>query len=86
MGDYTRQPDTENYNNRPTYKHVDKNYFFFYNDDGYWMIWNEPRGTSGFISTVKPGLLHIPEKGWEYSLDNGWHYDSLLTVSYEGIL
>ena len=85
MGDYTRQLANHNYNHRPTYKQVEGNAFFFYNDLGYWMIGSVPRGKRGWISTVKPGLLRIPQEGWRYSY-NGFHDDPLLTVSYEGIL
>ena len=85
MGIYTIQSANHNYNNRPTYKHVEGNQFLFYNDLGSWIIWSVPSGTTGGIMTVKPGLLHIPAEGWKY-WDDKWDYDSLLTVSsYEGI-
>ena len=84
MGEYRRRTTDQDYNNRPTYKSVDGDAFLFYNDGGHWTI-GSTLGSSGWIRTRKPGLLHIPEDGWQYTDGESWHEDPLMTVSYEGI-
>ena len=41
------------------------------------MISDDQKDDSGYISSVKDGLMNIPETGWEYS-DDGWHRDDQL--------
>ena len=82
MGEYRRRLADQDYNKRPTYKSVEGDEFVFYSDYGQWMIGSVPNGTRGGIKTVKSGLLHIPEKGWEYFGRVKIQEDNSLTVSY----
>ena len=52
LGEYTRQSANHNYNNRPTYKHVERNTFLFYSDEGYWIIGDVANGKKGGIKCV----------------------------------
>ena len=42
------------------------------------MISDDQKDDSGYIRSVKDGLTKIPETGWEYADDDGWHQDDQL--------
>ena len=42
------------------------------------MISDDQKDDSGYIISVKDGLMKIPETGWEYSDDGPWHQDDQL--------
>ena len=82
MGEYTKY---KTHNNRPTYRSVDGDGILFYSDLGFWSIKKRTRRLSGLrgdIETSESGLLHIPEKGWEYFGRVKIQEDDSLTVSY----
>jgi hypothetical protein len=41
------------------------------------MLGTDVKKTSGWIKSVKRGLVNLPEVGWQYS-DNGFKEDTLL--------
>ena len=84
MGVYRKQPDGDNYNNRPTYEQVGGgNNFIFYGDLGHWAIGPRPNGSAAGIATSITRHVDIPKNGWTYinSDDGEWHEDPHLTVS-----
>ena len=61
MGVYKKLPDDQVYNYRPVYKLENGTtatpYYFFYNDDGQWMLSREQTGNKGGIRTIKKELV-----------------------------
>ena len=79
MGIYKMEANKE-YNNRPVYQLDRGGQFLFYSDGGHWMIGPQASGTSGFIHTMKKGLLTPISTGSKY-YDNGRKEDPQLKVS-----
>ena len=55
------------YNNNQVFKKVEEDKFLFTNDEGHWMIGNQPMGSKGyFFQEEKGGSLPTEESTWSY--------------------
>ena len=50
-----------------------------------WVINNKVFNGPAFFKSKKTGLINIPQTGWQYVDDDGWHDDITLRVSGKNI-
>jgi len=76
----------EYHNEKPVWSRLDGTDKMFYDNEGHWMIGDDPATDAGGVSSVASNTNLLPHqiKEWEYYDDHDdgkWHADSLLTVT-----